>query len=313
MSILIPVYNGEKTIGALVERLRDEFEPRCSFEVVLVNDGSEDDSATVCRDLATRYASVRFVNLSRNFGEHCAVMAGLNHCTGRCAVIMDDDFQNPPGEAAKLVERIEQGWDVVFARYAVKQHHPIRNFASWCNNLVATFLLRKPYGLYLSSFKAINRFVIDEVTKYRGPFPYVDGLILRVTRRLDTLTLQHDARAVGRSNYDLTRLLRLHLNMFTSFSVMPLRVASLLGVVFAGVGMLLAVAFAYEKLTNPQLPVGWASTIVVVLIVAGVQLFALGLIGEYLGRLFMNASGQPQFVTRETINCDPAREREPRS
>jgi len=304
VSVVVPVFNSEATLAPLVERLRGALARRYDLEIVLVNDGSADGSGEVCRELASRHRFVRFVDLSRNFGEHNAVMAGLRYASGDCAVIVDDDFQNPPEEVAALVEKLAQGYDVVYSRYESKQHSLFRNFGSFVNDAAATVLLKKDRDLYLSSFKAINRFVIDEITRYEGPYPYVDGLILRMTRNIATETVRHDPRAHGRSNYTTTRLLRLWLNMFTNFSILPLRVASLAGLVFSLTGLVLAVAFALERLSNPDLPAGWASLVVTLLVVSGVQLFALGMIGEYLGRLFLKDNGSPMFVARETINCD---------
>lgn len=303
VSIVVPVYNGGSTIGSLCEQLKEAFAPRGTFEVVLVNDGSQDESEQVCRLLAHTHPWVRFVNLARNFGEHNAVLAGLRYCTGSCAVIMDDDLQHPPSEAVKLVDRLDQGHDVVFSYYDVKRHSWPRNAGSFFNNALATVLLKKPYRLYLSSFKAINRLLIDEVTRYRGPYPYIDGLILRATQRYATELVQHEARSVGRSNYTVGRLFGLYLNMFTSFSVLPLRIASFAGLFFASAGTILAALVAYEKLADPTIPIGWASITVAVLLTSGVQLFALGMIGEYLGRLFLNAVETPQFVVRDTVNC----------
>jgi undecaprenyl-phosphate 4-deoxy-4-formamido-L-arabinose transferase len=306
---VIPVYNGATSIGSLVTHLHEDLARQYELEVVLVNDcNPEDNSADVCRKLARQWPkSVRFVNLSRNFGEHNAVMAGLCHCSGDLAVIMDDDFQNPPSEVIKLVGKLLEGYDVVFSCYATKKHHWLRNVGSRFNNAVASLMLKKPRNLYLSSFKAINRFVIDEITKYQGPYPYIDGLILRITRNYATREVLHDSREEGRSGYTLSKLIRLWLNMFTNFSILPLRVASVAGFVFALLGFLFALGIVVEWFVRPGLPVGWASTICVILIVSGVQLFALGMIGEYLGRLFLKDNGSPQFVVRETVNCGEQR------
>jgi undecaprenyl-phosphate 4-deoxy-4-formamido-L-arabinose transferase len=303
LSIVIPVYNGASSIKPLVERLHEELKAHYELEIVLVNDCSPDNSAEVCAALAERHGWVRFIHLARNFGEHNAVMAGLNYCTGDCAVIMDDDFQNPPTEVVKLVEKLQEGYDVTYSYYESKKHNLFRNLGSYFNNAVASVMIKKPWGLYLSSFKAINRFTIDEVVKYQGPYPYIDGLILRATRNYGTQLVQHDPRHEGRSNYTLRKLMRLWLNMFTNFSILPLRVASIAGFVFAVIGVVLAVVFLIEKLANPELPVGWTSTVVIILIISGVQLFALGMIGEYLGRLFLKDNGSPQFVVRSTQNC----------
>jgi len=306
LSVVIPVYNSAKTIGHLVEQLERELAGRYELEIVLINDCSPlDNSAEVCRWLAQGRPWIKFVNLARNMGEHNAVMAGLYYCTGDCAVIMDDDFQNPPGEVDKLVSKLQEGYDCVFSKYQRKHHHPFRNLGSGLNNLMASILLNKRRDLYLSSFKAVSRFLIDEVTRYDGPYPYLDGLILRTSSNYTSQLVGHDPRTEGQSNYTLGKLLHLWLNMFTNFSVLPLRIASLAGFIFALFGLVIAVDFLIEKIKNPDLPAGWASTIIIMLVVSGVQLFALGMIGEYLGRLFIKNNGSPQFVARETINCDP--------
>jgi len=304
LSIIIPVYNGAKTIAPLVAEVQRHLAGRYDLEIVLVNDGSPaDNSAEVCDQLAANDPCIRFVDLSRNFGEHNAVMAGLNYCTGEAAVIIDDDFQNPPEEIARLVDKLREGYDVVYSRYERKEHGLLRNLGSSFNNLVATLLLGKPYGLYLSSFKALSRFVIDELIKYRGPYPYIDGLVWRITRRYAVVTVRHAPRAEGRSGYTLRKLVSLWLNMFTNFSIVPLRVAVVLGLTLAFAALVIAAIAVVERLRHPDLPRGWASLMVAMLLLAGVQLMAIGLVGEYLGRLFLKDAGNPQFVVRRTRNC----------
>ena len=299
VSIVIPVYRGEKTVGPLVHRLIDTLSAAYDLEIVLVNDGSPDGSAAVCRRLADQLEPVRFVSLARNFGEHNAVMAGLNCSTGDCAVIVDDDFQNPPEEVGKLVAELRRGHDVVFSYYEKKRHSWLRNLGSRFHNAVASLLLGTPRDLYLSSFKAINRFAIDEVVKYKGPYPYVDGLLLRFTRNYSRVLVRHDPRSEGESNYTLRKLVSLWLSMFTNFSVLPLRLASAAGFAFAIIGLVCALVFTIQKFVDPTMPVGWASLIVSLFTIGGTQLFALGMIGEYLGRLYLAENGHPQFVIRE--------------
>ena len=306
LSIVIPVYRGEKTIGPLVCALVEELRDACRLEIVLVNDGSPDNSAQACRALADSFDFVKFLNLSRNFSEHNAVMAGLNYATGDYVVIMDDDFQNPPGEVGKLLDEIQKGYDVVYSYYARKKHHFLRNLGSRINDRVAVLLLDKPPDLYLSSFKALSRFVVDELVKYDGPYPYIDGLVLRFTRNYSRILVTHDPRREGRSGYTLRKLISLYLNMLTNFSILPLRLASCAGLASAILGLVLAAYFVVERIYDPGLPAGWASMIVSLFIIAGIQLFSLGMIGEYLGRLFLKDNGRPQFVIREKLNCEPA-------
>jgi len=302
LSIIIPVYRGESTIGPLVDCLFQEL-GQLLVQVVLVNDNSPDGSDLVCKELARRFGPrLTYLRLGRNFGEHNAVMAGLSRATGDYVVIMDDDFQNPPSEAAKLLDyAAEHDCDVVYSFYQTKRHHPLRNLGSRFNNLVATILLKKPYGLYLSSFKCINRWAVLEVLKYNGPYPYIDGLLLRSTSRIGQVEVRHEQRREGRSSYTLRKLISLWLRVFLNFSVVPLRICTVLGFVFSLLGLALGVEVVWEHFTKPDTPVGWASVIVSVLIFSGVQLVMLGLIGEYLGRLYLTINGTPQFTIREEI------------
>ncbi len=304
LSIVIPVYNGASTIGSLVRRLVDLLSVRLDgLQIVLVNDGSPDSSDVVCRDLQVEFPGfVDYVELSRNFGEHNAVLAGLHQSRGEHVVIMDDDFQNPPEEAIRLVSHARQhGYDVVYSAYQTKQHHWFRNLGSAFNDRVANLLLDKPPGLYLSSFKCLNRFTVNEILKYSGPFPYLDGLILRCTRRIGTLAVRHDARREGRSNYTLTKLVRLWLNMSVNFSILPLRLSTAAGFLLSGFGALLGIGMVLEKFIRPDNPVGWTSLIVCILLFSGVQLVMLGIVGEYLGRLFLTSNQTPQFVVRTRL------------
>lgn len=302
LSIVIPVYNSEESIGRLVERLFeiDLGEP---LEVVLVDDGSRDGSAKACEELTRRFQGrVTFVQLAKNFGEHNAVMAGLAHTRGDWVLVMDDDFQNPPEAVTLLVDAMRAGeYDVVYSRYEKKIHAAWRNAGSWVNNLFATLLLGKPYDLYLSSFKIMSRFAVDQVVKYQGPFPYIDGLLLQAVGRIGTVTVPHGPRLTGKSSYTLPRLLGLWLNSFTNFSVLPLRIAFILGLsAFVGGLFVVAVLF-YEWLTRSGLPVGYLSLMTTVLVFSGLILMVAGLVGEYTGRVLLNINGMPQFVVRRVV------------
>lgn len=311
LSVIIPVYNSEKTVGPLAEQLLAILKPSFKkLELVLVNDGSTDNSFSEMLAAANRHPGlVRAISLSKNFGEHNAVMCGLNHARGECAAILDDDFQNPPAEVLHLVEKLEEGHDVVYSYYAEKQHSFFRNLGSWINDCFATWLLKKPKGFYLSSFKVLNRFLIDTVTAYQGPFPYLDGLILRSTAKIASCLCRHDEREIGKSNYTFRRLFRLWLNMFTGFSIVPLRMASLIGGTMSLLSLLMTSYFVMAHFTGPlfikhPIPPGWASTIVCITFFGGLQLCVLGIIGEYLGRLFLTANESPQYVVRETYPAD---------
>lgn len=301
LSIVVPVYRGAATVGTLVAEL-SKLRPEGGLEILLVNDGSPDNSGEVCRELA-RSATVplTYIEHARNFGEHNAVMTGLRRARGAFVITMDDDLQNPPEEVIKLYDHARLGgFDVVYTRYAVKEHEGWRNLGSRFANWVADQLMDKPKGLYLSSFRCMSALAVAEVVKYRGPYPYVDGLLMQVTQRLDSIEVKHFARAEGRSNYTMRRLIRLWLNLATNFSVLPLRMAILAGVAMGFLGLIAALWVIIEALLG-ETPSGWASLMTVLLLIAGVQFLILGVLGEYVGRAFMSANGKPQGVVREVI------------
>ncbi|HNR54947.1 MAG TPA: glycosyltransferase [Flavobacteriales bacterium] len=302
LSIVIPVYNGAGSIERLVHELSRLHMPD-GVELVLVNDGSADDSWKVIQRLcAAAPMPIVAIDLARNFGEHNAVMAGYAAASGAYIINIDDDFQNPPSEVVKLYEHAKGNpeLDVVYTRYEEKHHSLFRNLGSRFNDMMARFMIDKPKGLYLSSFRCINRFLRDRVVQYTGPYPYIDGLILENTRRIGRLTVQHAPRTEGKSGYTLRKLIRHWLMMFVNFSVMPLRISSFIGAMFSVVGFVMAMVAVYERFFKDT-PQGWASIVSVVLVFAGIQLLTLGLIGEYLGRLYLMQRGKPQYAVRTTL------------
>jgi glycosyltransferase involved in cell wall biosynthesis len=306
ISVCIPVYNGAQTIARLVSEVAAVLHGR-DFEIVMVNDGSRDGSDAACSEIARTRAGIVYVCLRRNYGEHNAVMCALAHCSGDYAVILDDDFQNPPQEILNIVGEAERGgFDVVYSRYLKKRHTIFRNLGSKFNDMMATALIRKPKSLYLSSFKVIARPLIDEILKYKGPFPYIDGLLLRATDNVSSVLVEHRVREEGRSNYTLGRLLSLWLNMFVNFSIRPMRIISLAGIVTAAVSVVLAILFLVDKLLHPGSPAGWASIALLVLFFGGIQTMALGVIGEYVGKNYLDRNGTPQW-TIKTIQKSRAR------
>lgn len=302
VSVVIPVYNSAATIGQLTDAL---VAANCGYDlqVLLVNDGSADASGQVCREAALRHPGVvTLIDLARNVGEHNAVMAGLAHARGDWCVIMDDDFQNPPEEAFRLAATAaREGRDIVFGAYAEKRHSRWRVLGSRLTNAVARRLMGLPSGLYLSSFKCLSRFAVGHVLTYRGPFPYIDGLALRATRNVAVVETRHDLSRRGRSNYTISRLVRLALSMTVNFSVAPLRASSALGLLFSLLGFAGVIAVVIERVKDPTLPIGWPSLVVIILLLSGVQLLLLGVIGEYLGQLLLTANGTPQYVVREVV------------
>ena len=305
VSIVIPVYNGENSINRLVTLLIDSFEKRYDLEIILVNDCSPDNSEAVCIALFEKFEAVKFYSLAKNVGEHNAVMAGLNKSTGDFTVIMDDDFQNPVSEVEKLISyAIGSSFDVVYTFYDKKRHSFFRNLGSKFNDKVATILLKKPSDLYLSSFKIINRFLVNEIIKYDLPFPYIDGLILRTTNNIGKIKVLHNERIEGTSNYTFKKLFALWLNMFTNFSILPLRFSMIVGFVFSLFGLGYGIFSFVEKFLNPDLPMGYTTIVIFISIFSGIQLIALGMVGEYLGRMFMSQNKQPQYSIKKSFQRD---------
>jgi undecaprenyl-phosphate 4-deoxy-4-formamido-L-arabinose transferase len=299
LSFVIPLYYSAESITPLVREI-EGLAIEGGHELVLVNDGSRDATAGICRELLRdARIPIIFVNHARNFGEHNAVLTGYRHARGAFVVNLDDDGQNPPAEAVRLWRHARQeGLDVVYGHYARKEHAAWRNLASWLTNRVSDWVLDKPRGFYLSSFRCDSAFVAREVARHVGPYPYIDGLILQVTQNIGALEVQHAGRTAGQSGYSLRRLLRLWVSTFVNFSVMPLRLATLLGLVMAAVGLGgLAVVFCLWA-SNRGPDYGWGSLMGALLVFSGAQLVMLGLIGEYVGRMFLTVNGRPQSVVR---------------
>lgn len=299
LSIVIPVYRSESILPKLVEEIsaamvKEGLEDR--FEVILVNDASPDNSWAVIGSLSTKYAFVRGINLRRNTGQHNAIMAGLNHIQGKFVAVMDDDLQHPPDALGDMLRALEGGYDVCYTRYNNRQHAWWKKMGSRFNDYVATLLLDKPKGLYLSSFKAMQHEIADEIIKYDGPYAYIDGLILDVTRSITSIDIIHQSRHEGESNYTLRRLLSLWLKMATSFSIIPLRIATFFGFALAGLSAILVFFIITMRILHPEYPSGWASLITSILFIGGIQTLCIGMIGEYLGRTYLKLNRKPQFV-----------------
>ncbi|WP_300156661.1 glycosyltransferase family 2 protein [Solidesulfovibrio sp.] len=303
ISVVVPVYRSEDlldTLVATVTRALDTAGHHNKYEIILVNDASPDGSWQVILRLAKEHTYVRGISLRRNFGQHNAVMAGLNHARGRIIIVMDDDMQHPSQALQDMIQAIETGNDVCYTRYRNRQHAGWKKLGSRFNGWVAGYLLHKPAGLYMSSFKALSRSLVDEITAHKGPYVYLDGLILDLTRSIASIDVEHMKRPQGCSNYNLTKLISLWLRMATGFSVLPLRLSCLAGVFFFIMSLLLMGVIIIQKLLHPETPAGWSSLASILLFSSGFQLFFIGLVGEYLGRTYMNLNGKPQFSIGRT-------------
>lgn len=296
ISIVIPVYNAEKSIFKLSKQILEVFNKN-NTELILVNDNSIDDTHSECLKAQNENNdNISYIKLGKNVGEHNAVMAGLRLANGEWCLIMDDDFQNPPEEGLKLINfAMQNNFDIVYGDYLKKEHSIYRNLISKINDLSANLILKKPKGLYLNSFKCIKKDLIKKIVKYQGPFPYIDGLILSLTNNIGVLKISHQARRVGKSNYTLIKLLKLYGNMSTNFSTVPIHFFSILGLIIAGLSMLYGFFIIFEKIFVPNTPLGYSSLLTAIIFFSGIQLIFLGLLGEYIGKILKNVNQEVQY------------------
>jgi undecaprenyl-phosphate 4-deoxy-4-formamido-L-arabinose transferase len=305
LSIVIPVYGSQEVLPNLVEKITAALNVTLvqgsSYEIIFICDNSPDKSWEVIKMLAQYDSRVRGILLRTNAGQHNALMAGFSSAQGRIIVTMDDDLQHNPEDILRLVQGIYRGADVVYARFKNRNHAYWKIVGSKLNNLVASYLLKKPRGLYLSPFRAFKSEICSEILSYRGPYVYVDGLILSATNKIQSIDVDHYDRFAGSSGYGLKKSLSLWLKMATSFSIVPLRLTSFLGIIISSLGFLLAILLVIQRFTLNLMPVGWSSIIVTLLIIGGFQLLALGVIGEYLGRVLLTINSRPQYVLEERV------------
>lgn len=307
VSVVIPVYGSASILPALVGRLESvlvNYVGSGAFEAILVHDHGPDEAWEVLCTLGRDRPWLKGLNLRRNAGQHNAVMAGFAHASGSFVVTMDDDLQHDPEDIPRIVETLRNGADLCYVRFESRQHALWKKLGSMFNDWVASHLLQKPKGLYLSPFRGIRRDVCTTALGYHGPFVYVDGLLLQATSNVTSITAQHHRRQDGRSGYSLRKSVALWLQMATSFSVVPLRLVSLAGLGASAAAFLLALAVVVRKLMEPSIAVGWPSLIVAILFMGGLQLLALGAIGEYTGRILLNVNGRSQYVIGERMNLD---------
>lgn len=312
LSFVIPCYRSEHTVTEVVREIQSTVKARdgYSYEILLVNDNSPDDVFDVIEALAKEDPCVKGIDLAKNFGQHSALMTGFRYVSGDVVVCLDDDGQTPASEVFTLIDKLNEGYDAVFAKYKSKHHSFARNLGSKMNDLMAREFIGKPKDLAIMSYFCCRRFVVDEIVRYQNPYPYVSGLILRTTNRVTNVEIDHRDRLNGSSGYTFKKLISLWVNGFTSFSVKPLRFATLVGTVFALLGFLYGFYVVLNKLFfNPAVPLGYSSLLSVTLLLGGLILLMLGLIGEYIGRIYISLNNAPQAVVRQTVNLGESHEK----
>ena len=303
ISFVIPCYRSEQTIEAVVEEINTTMSTMGAYthEIILVNDSSPDNTFGVIRALCEKYDFVTGIDLARNFGQHAALMAGMRASDGDIVVCLDDDGQTPANEVGKLLDKLQEGYDVCYASYGKKQHTGFRNFGSKVNERMTRIMLGNPKELFISSYFAAKRFIVNDMLKYEQPYSYVIGLVLRSTKNIANVEVTHRARTVGRSGYTLGKLFSLWFNGFTAFSIKPLRIATFMGVICACAGFLYGIYTIIKKLVLVDVEAGFSALMSVLVFMGGMIMLMLGMIGEYVGRVYLCMNNSPQYVIREVV------------
>jgi polyisoprenyl-phosphate glycosyltransferase len=304
IDIVIPVYNStdclEELYGQISEQLINQ-----SYSIIFVNDNSTDGSWKLLKQISKNSNNVIAINLAKNFGQDCAIMAGLTHTDGDYIVIMDDDLQHNPSDILPLIEQLKKKkTDLCYGRYEVKKQSLFKIFGSWLNDKLANIVIKKPKNIYLSPYKVLKRSLVEKIIKYDGPYPYIDGLIFRFTSNISELNIQHYNRFAGKGSYTLYKSISLWLRVLTNFSIIPLRFSTYVGIISSFMGFLLGLYFIGAHILGIESPEGWPSLIVSILFIGGIQLMGLGIIGEYVGRSFLYQSKEPQYVINTIVGSD---------
>lgn len=306
ISFVIPCYNSSTTIGDVVLEINKIMLNNIdySYEIILIDDNSNDNVFDIIRVMAKNDVNIVALSLSKNFGQHSALMAGYSYAKGDIIVSLDDDGQIPVDEVFSLIKEIEAGHDVVYAYYDLKMHNKFRNLGSLVNDIMAEILIGKPKELKVSSFFAMKKYVVLELLKYNKPYPYLLGLTLRTTTSICCVNVRHRERKSGKSGYTLRKLISMWLNGFTAFSIKPLRIATVLGVCVAFIGFIFGIYTIINKIMNPQILSGYSSIMSALLFIGGMIMLMLGLLGEYVGRIYICINNSPQYVIRDRVNLD---------
>jgi len=305
LSVVVPVYGSQDCVAELADRVALACrENALRYELILVYDCSPDRSWEAILGVVARDPAVVGIRLRKNFGQDNAIMAGMNVARGEAIVVMDDDLQHDPADIPALLRKLREGYDLVYAKYRRTHQKSWKNMGSWFNGKVAEIVVSKPRDVDISPYKIVAAEVVATLIQYRGPYPYVDGLLFRTTSNMTQIDVQHHARLRGRSNYTFWKSVAVWARLATNFSVVPLRIATVAGVLIAGGGLCLAAGFLVYRLQYPDIgttAVGWASLIVSILVIGGFQLMTLGVLGEYVGRTHLNVNQGPQYVVRDRI------------
>lgn len=304
ISVAIPCYNSSKTLPFVVDEIKKSLsdKPGYDYEIVLVNDCSPDNTFEVINELCKNNPKIVGIDLSKNYGQASAQMTAINYVKGDIVVFMDDDGQHPANEIFKLINKIEEGYDLVYAHFANKKHSGFKRITSDLNSKVLEMTNRKPKGVYLSSYFALSKFVVDSLKDYQSPFPSIGGYILQISQNIANVEVEHRARIEGSSNYTFKKLMKLWIQGLTNFSIAPLRLASFIGMFSSAVGILAGIVLIIRKIINPHIAMGYTSLMAAVLLIGGLLMMMLGLLGEYIGRIYIVLSNMPQYCVKKVLN-----------
>lgn len=293
LSFVIPIYNSEKTITDVVLSLIDAVKTlQYEYEIILVNDGSRDNSYGICQNLSIQLNEVKAFTLTRNFGQACALMAGFSQADGDYIICLDDDLQTPPSEFPKLLNTLIAGnYDLVYGFYLKKKHSAFRNIGAGLNEFMQNRVIKMPKDLHTSSYFAVKREIVTAVVEYKQPYPYLPGLFYRVTHNICSIPIEHHSRQIGKSGYNLKKLINLWKNGLLNFSYITLKLATVAGLMFLMVSVILLVVSIIQNAWNRALII-----LTFLFFIGGVQLLSIGLLGEYIGRMYMGINGTPQYV-----------------
>lgn len=302
---MVPAYNSEQTLELLVQRLEPVLAARAEkYELILVNDGSRDKSWNVIVSLVAGHKWVRGFNMMRNYGQHNAVLCGLRNARGEIVVTMDDDLQHPPEEIPKLLDKLNEGYDVVYGAPEQEQHGLWRDLASHATKLALQGAMGAATGRKVSAFRAVRTHLREAFANYQSPLVSIDVLLTWGTTRFAAIPVAHNPREIGASNYTFRKLVTHALNMMTGFSTLPLQLASWIGFTLTLFGVLVLVYVIVRFVLNGGSVPGFPFLACTIAIFSGAQLFALGIIGEYLARMHMRLMERPVYVVREEATCD---------
>ncbi|MGN0502891.1 MAG: glycosyltransferase [Ruminococcus sp.] len=311
ISFVIPCYGSEKTIEFVIDEIKTVIQNnKYDYEIIAINDCSPDNVLLKLKELASADNKIKVINFAKNMNRPGAVMAGLNYSKGDYVVVMDDDGQCPMDEFWKIFKPIVDGHAVSIALYPERKQSFFKNIGTYINKKMTQFIIDRPKNMEFTNFMVMQRFIVNEIIKYKNPYPYFTGLLLRTTNDIVNVQVAERERFFGNSTFTLKKMIGMWFNGLTSFSIKPLRLSSLVGVICALCGFVFGTFTIIRKLCVPNISAGWSSTVSILLFIGGLIMLMLGMIGEYIGRIYISINNSPQYVVRETINIDQDDENE---